>query len=44
MKAIYELDDDTLKICVAGGPDIPRPTEFKSAEKMIVMTFKRVKK
>ena len=44
LKAIYELDGDTLKICMPGGSDLPRPTEFKSAEKVMVMTLKRVKK
>lgn len=43
LKAIYELDGDTLKVCI-GDPPSERPTEFKSAEKVIVMTFKRVKK
>ena len=39
-KGIYELDGDTLKICIG----VERPTEFKSAEKVMVMTLKRVKK
>ena len=43
VKAIYELDGDTLKVCI-GANFNERPTEFKSAEKVLVMTFKRVKK
>jgi hypothetical protein len=43
VEAIYELDGDTLKVCL-GDKGIARPTEFKSAEKVIVMTFKRMKK
>jgi RNA polymerase sigma-70 factor (ECF subfamily) len=39
---IYELDGDTLKIC-ANGPDMERPTEFKSKEgtQIMLLTFKR---
>lgn len=28
---IYAVEGDTLKLCGAGNPDQPRPTEFKSA-------------
>jgi uncharacterized protein (TIGR03067 family) len=42
-KGIYELDGDTLKVCMGEHAGLDRPTEFKSAEKVIVMTFKRVK-
>lgn len=42
---IYELDGDTLKLCVPEGDKPTRPTEMKAnAEKFVaVMTFKRVK-
>lgn len=41
---IYELDGDTLKICLAEGPMAVRPTEFKGDGKRVaVVTFKRVK-
>ena len=44
MKGFYELDGDTLKICI-GGPEAPdRPTEFKSKDEVKLFTFKRVKK
>ena len=44
MKGFYELDGDTLKICI-GGPEAPdRPAEFKSKDEVKLFTFKRVKK
>jgi uncharacterized protein (TIGR03067 family) len=44
MKGFYELNEDTLKICI-GSPEAPdRPTEFKSKDEVKVFTFKRVKK
>jgi uncharacterized protein (TIGR03067 family) len=44
MKGFYELDGDTLKICI-GSPEAPdRPAEFKSKDEVKVLTFKRVKK
>jgi uncharacterized protein (TIGR03067 family) len=44
MKGLFELDGDTLKICI-GTPDTPdRPTEFKSKDDVKVFTFKREKK
>ncbi len=44
MKGFFELDGDTLKICM-GTPEAPdRPAEFKSKDEVKVFTFKRVKK
>ncbi len=44
MKGFFELDGDTLKICM-GTPEAPdRPAEFKSKDAVKVFTFKRVKK
>ncbi|MEO2090548.1 MAG: TIGR03067 domain-containing protein, partial [Gemmataceae bacterium] len=45
MLAIYELDGDTLKICVSeGGQQGVRPAEMKSDGKNVaVITLKRVK-
>ena len=41
---IYELDGDTLKICLAEGANVVRPTEMKpDAKGVAVVTFKRVK-
>jgi uncharacterized protein (TIGR03067 family) len=41
---IYELDGDTLKICLAEGPNAARPTEFKpDGKRVAVVTFKRMK-
>jgi uncharacterized protein (TIGR03067 family) len=37
-RAIYKLDGDTLTVCV-NGPDLERPTEFKSAEGTQIMLF-----
>ena len=40
---IYELDGDTLKICIAEGQNAVRPTAFKpDGMRMPVVTFKRV--
>ena len=40
---IYELDGDTLKVCLAQGPTPVRPTEFKAdGMGVTVVTFKRV--
>jgi len=44
MKGFFELDGDTLKMCI-GSPQAPdRPAEFKSKDEVKVLTFKRVKK
>ncbi len=44
LKGFYELDGDTLKICI-GSPQAPeRPAEFKSKDEVKVLTFKRAKK
>jgi len=41
---IYELDGDTLKICIAEGADAVRPTEMKpGGMRGAVVTLKRVK-
>jgi uncharacterized protein (TIGR03067 family) len=42
---IYELDGDTLKLCLSQGPSQARPTEFKADGKrgVLVITLKRVK-
>jgi hypothetical protein len=40
---VYELDGDTLKICMADRPKSPRPTELKADGKGVALvTFKRV--
>ncbi len=43
-KGIYQLDGDSLKICMAG-PNMDRPTEFKTEEgsRNFLLTFKRKK-
>jgi uncharacterized protein (TIGR03067 family) len=44
IKAFYELEGDTLKIC-SGGLEAPdRPAEFKSKDDVKIITFKRLKK
>jgi uncharacterized protein (TIGR03067 family) len=44
MKGFFELEGDTLKICI-GSPQAPdRPAEFKSKDEVKVLTFKRAKK
>jgi uncharacterized protein (TIGR03067 family) len=41
---LYELDGDTLKLCMTGGPGKVRPEEFKTDGKSIaVITFSRIK-
>jgi uncharacterized protein (TIGR03067 family) len=44
-KGIYELDGDTLRICLATNPDASRPTKFetKQGSKTVMGTFKREK-
>jgi uncharacterized protein (TIGR03067 family) len=42
MEGIYELDGDTLKICM-GGFGSKRPAVFKSKGDMVVFTYERVK-
>jgi uncharacterized protein (TIGR03067 family) len=41
-KGIYQVDDDTLKLCVTRPGDI-RPREFKEAEGQILTEYSRVK-
>lgn len=45
MLGLYELDGDTLKLCIPDRPDSPRPDEIKADGKarISVVTFKRVK-
>jgi uncharacterized protein (TIGR03067 family) len=44
MLGLYELDGDTLKVCLTNGPNQKRPEEVKADGKSIaVVTFKRVK-
>jgi uncharacterized protein (TIGR03067 family) len=43
-KGLYELDGDTLKICIRFANEKDRPVEFKSKGNVYVITFKRVKK
>ena len=45
MLAIYELDGDTLKMCIPDRPDSPRPEAFvaNGKDRVAVVTFKRVK-
>jgi uncharacterized protein (TIGR03067 family) len=45
MKAIYELDGDTLKMCIPDKPNSPRPEAFvaNAKERVAVVTFKREK-
>ncbi|MBL8865012.1 MAG: TIGR03067 domain-containing protein [Planctomycetia bacterium] len=41
---IYELNGDTLKLCIAEGNNAARPTEMKpDGKRMAVVTLKRVK-
>lgn len=41
---IYQLDGDTLKICLAEGANAVRPTELRSdGQRVAVLTFKREK-
>jgi uncharacterized protein (TIGR03067 family) len=41
--AIYELKDDSLKLCEPQGPDGPRPKEFEATENTVLATLKREK-
>ena len=43
---IYELDGDTLRLCLPARPEKDRPTEFAAPEKsgLVLPTLKRVKK
>lgn len=45
MLAIYELDGDTLKMCIPDKPSSPRPEAFvaNAKERVAVVTFKRVR-
>lgn len=44
MLGLYELDGDTLKVCMTGGPNKVRPEEFKTDGKsLVIITFTRVK-
>ncbi len=45
LKGIYQIEKDTLKICVCGNPDGERPTEFatKEGEPNVLITLKRAK-
>jgi uncharacterized protein (TIGR03067 family) len=44
MLSVYELDGDTLKICLTEGPNQKRPEEVKAdGQSVAVVTFKRVK-
>lgn len=44
LAGIYELDGDTLKVCLAKTVGTDRPTEFKGdKDKHLMMTLKRVK-
>lgn len=45
-KGIYELDGDTLKLCLPARLEKDRPTEFAAPEKsgLVLLTLKRVKK
>ncbi len=45
MKAIYELDGATLKVCMPDKPNSPRPEAFvaDAKDRISVVTFKRVK-
>lgn len=41
---IYELDGDTLKLCIAEGSNKARPEEMKAdGKQLVVVTFTRVK-
>jgi len=44
IKGFYELDGDTLKVCIGGLEHPDRPAEFKSKDEVRILTFKRVKK
>jgi uncharacterized protein (TIGR03067 family) len=40
---IYELDGDTLKLCVVEAANNERPTEFAGKNKQVLMVLKRQK-
>ena len=44
-RGIYELDGDSLKICIQTNKDKPRPTEFRSpaGSELWLVTLQRVK-
>ncbi|MCU0704029.1 MAG: TIGR03067 domain-containing protein [Fimbriiglobus sp.] len=43
MLGLYELDGDTLKLCITNGPGSPRPTDLKADGKGVALvTLKRV--
>lgn len=42
-RALYELDGDTLRFCIPSKESDPRPADFGSGEKIVLMTLKRVK-
>jgi uncharacterized protein (TIGR03067 family) len=44
MKGFYEMNGDTLKICIGSTEKPDRPAEFKSKDEVKVLTFKRAKK
>jgi uncharacterized protein (TIGR03067 family) len=46
VKAIFSLEGDALKICLAEAPSGPRPTDFKvkEGERFVYMELKREKK
>ena len=40
---IYELDGDTLKLCMEDlGKNLKRPTKLKAQGQVAVLTFKRI--
>jgi uncharacterized protein (TIGR03067 family) len=45
MQAIYELDGDTMKVCIPDKPNAARPEAFvaNAKDRIAVVTFKRVK-
>ena len=43
VKGLYELDGDTLRICLATQATMPRPTEFASSKGVQILVLKRIK-
>jgi len=43
-KGFYELDGDTLKICLGSPQASERPAEFQSKGDVLVFSYKRIKK
>jgi uncharacterized protein (TIGR03067 family) len=43
LKGVYQLEGDSLKICIGVDPNAPRPTDLTSAERRRLLTFKREK-